>query len=91
MSNKNTKVIEDTNNIIILTQTNNNINTNKTKLWMYYENIKLPKKRKTTYQVYNILNKNRYSSSSVICRTTGPKPLPKRFLHIVRSRAPSFN
>ena len=27
------------------------------------------------------------SSSSVICQTTGPKPLPKRFLHIVRSRA----
>ena len=31
------------------------------------------------------------SSSSVICQTTGPKPLPKRFLHILRSRAPSFN
>ena len=31
------------------------------------------------------------SSSSVICQTTSPKPLPKRFLHIVRSRAPSFN
>ena len=30
-------------------------------------------------------------SSSVICQTTGPKPLPKRFLHIVRSRASSFN
>jgi len=24
-------------------------------------------------------------SSSVICQKTGPKPLPKRFLHIVRS------
>jgi hypothetical protein len=24
---------------------------------------------------------------SVFCLTTGPKPLPKRFLHIVRSRA----
>ena len=33
----------------------------------------------------------RSSSSSVICQTTGPKPLPKRFLHIVRSRASSFN
>ena len=32
-----------------------------------------------------------HSSSSVICQTTGPKPLPKRFLHIVRSRASSFN
>ena len=31
------------------------------------------------------------SSSSVICQTTGPKPLPKRFLHIVRSRDSSFN
>ena len=31
------------------------------------------------------------SSSSVIYQTTGPKPLPKRFLHIVRSRASSFN
>src|SRR5215475_15896596 len=31
------------------------------------------------------------SSSSVICQTTGPKPLPKRFLHIVRSSASSFN
>ena len=29
--------------------------------------------------------------SSVICQTTGPKPLPKRFLHIVRSRDSSFN
>ena len=32
-----------------------------------------------------------YISTSVICQTTGPKPLPKRFLHIVRSRASSFN
>ena len=31
------------------------------------------------------------SSSSVICQTTGPKPLAKRFLHTVRSRASSFN
>ena len=34
---------------------------------------------------------NYSSSSSVICQMTGPKPLPKRFLHIVRSRASSFN
>ena len=26
----------------------------------------------------------------IVCRTTGPKPLPKRALHIVRSRAYSF-
>jgi len=31
------------------------------------------------------------SSSSVICQTTGPKPLAKRTLHIVRSRVSSFN
>ena len=30
-------------------------------------------------------------SSSVICQTTGPKPLPKRFLHFLRSRSSSFN
>ena len=28
---------------------------------------------------------------SVVCLTTGPKPLPNRALHIVRSRASSFN
>ena len=26
----------------------------------------------------------------VVCLTTGPKPLPKRFLHILRSTASSF-
>jgi len=31
------------------------------------------------------------SSSSVICQTTGPTPLPKRSLHIVWSRASCFN
>ena len=31
------------------------------------------------------------SSSSAICQTTGPKPLAKRFHHIVRTRASSFN
>jgi hypothetical protein len=30
------------------------------------------------------------SSSSVICQTTGPQPLPTRFLHWMRSRASSF-
>jgi hypothetical protein len=29
--------------------------------------------------------------SSVICHTTGPQPRPKRFLHLMRSRASSFN
>jgi hypothetical protein len=28
--------------------------------------------------------------SSVICQTTGPQPLPKRFLHLMRSTASSF-
>jgi hypothetical protein len=28
--------------------------------------------------------------SSVICHTTGPQPLPKRFLHLMRFRASSF-
>ena len=41
---------------------------------------------------YYIVNYTISSSSSpVICQTTGPKTLPKRFLHIVRSRASSFN
>ena len=31
------------------------------------------------------------SSSSVICQTTDPNPLAKRYLHIVRSTASSFN
>jgi hypothetical protein len=31
-----------------------------------------------------------YIHSSVICQTTGPQPLPKRFLHLTRSRASSF-
>ena len=31
-----------------------------------------------------------YSHHLVVCLTTGPKPLPKRALHIVRSRASSF-
>jgi hypothetical protein len=32
----------------------------------------------------------RYSFIQVVCLTTGPKPLPKRALHIMRSRASSF-
>jgi hypothetical protein len=31
-----------------------------------------------------------YHHHLVVCLTTGPKPLPKRALHIVRSRASSF-
>ena len=41
--------------------------------------------------LYNRHTSHTSSPSSVICQTTGPKPLPKRFLHIVRSRASSFN
>ena len=33
---------------------------------------------------------NYYYYYSVFCLTTGPKPLPKWFLHIVRSKASSF-
>ena len=44
-------------------------------------------------QAMNCCRKKRTfsSSSSVICQTTGPKILPKWFLHIVRSIASSFN
>ena len=38
-----------------------------------------PQHRNSTYYYY-----------AVVCLTTGPKPLPKRFLHIVRSKASSF-
>ena len=31
-----------------------------------------------------------YYYYSAVCMTTGPKPLPKRFLHIVRSKASLF-
>ena len=31
-----------------------------------------------------------YYYYSIVCLTTGPKPRPKRFLHIVRSKASSF-
>jgi hypothetical protein len=34
--------------------------------------------------------KHRLIHSSVICHTTGPQPLPKRFLHLMRFRASSF-
>jgi hypothetical protein len=30
------------------------------------------------------------TTTTVICQTTGPQPLPKRFLHLMRSRASSF-
>jgi len=48
--------------------------------------------------IYSLHARNYYAierrfvkASSVICQTTGPKPLAKRFLHTVRSRASSFN
>ena len=41
------------------------------------------------FSVHNFASSS--SSSSLICQTTGPKPLPERFLDIVRSRASSFN
>jgi hypothetical protein len=36
------------------------------------------------------MDQTSFIHSSVICHTTGPKPLPKRFLHLMRSRASSF-
>ena len=45
----------------------------------------------TSIFIDKITWRNFVDSSSVICQTTGPKPLPKRFHHIVRSRASSFN
>ena len=47
--------------------------------------------RATMLRALLILFLSSSSSSSVICQTTGPKPFPKRFLHIVWSRASSFN
>jgi len=49
------------------------------------------------FSVKKSSNKKKYISSSssaaagAICQTTGPKPLPKRFQHIVRSRASYFS
>jgi hypothetical protein len=37
-----------------------------------------------------LLNTVTYFINLAVCLTTGPKPLPKRTLHIVRSRASSF-
>jgi len=39
---------------------------------------------------YRVSGKGVHSFHLVVCLTTGPKPLPKRALHIVRSRASSF-
>jgi hypothetical protein len=36
------------------------------------------------------INKQSYTIHLAVCLTTGPKPLPKRALHIERSRASSF-
>ena len=44
-----------------------------------------------TTRFLNNISSSSSSSSSVICQTTGPKPLPKRFFHIARSRASSLN
>jgi hypothetical protein len=42
--------------------------------------------RPTGWTVYG----KQWFHSSVICHTTGPQPLPKRFLHLMRYRASSF-
>ena len=45
-----------------------------------------------TWSLYRLGYSGRFISSIhlVVCLTTGPKPLPKRALHILRSRASSF-
>ena len=43
-----------------------------------------------TAVIWNRTSEGCTVSYSVVCLTTGPKPLPKRFLHIVRSKASSF-
>ena len=50
-----------------------------------------PQSRNRSYNLQFVWIIEKSSSSSVICQTTGPKPIPKRLLHIVRSRASSFN
>ena len=46
----------------------------------------------TVYHIFsrNVLQQNYLLFHLVVCLTTGAKPLPKRALHIVRSRASSF-
>ena len=44
----------------------------------------------TCLQLTNVHPFIHSSHSSVICQTTGPQPLPRRFLHLMRSRASSF-
>jgi hypothetical protein len=58
----------------------------------------IQKANQILYQINNTLvrkkeltsKNNADIHSSVICHTTGPQPLPKRFLHLMRSRASSF-
>ena len=51
-------------------------------------------RKRYSYELYEIFNEpnvvNYSFVHSVFWLTTGPKPPPKRFLHIVRSRASSF-
>jgi hypothetical protein len=42
------------------------------------------------YRQYHLFKLLAFTHSLVICQTTGPQPLPKRFLHLTRSRASSF-
>jgi hypothetical protein len=44
----------------------------------------------TSQDQLNTVPSSSSSSSSVICHTTGPQPLLKRFLHLMQSRASSF-
>jgi hypothetical protein len=57
-----------------------------------YISIQPSEAGKTEFKAVDRLHhQNRsFSFHLVVCLTTGPKPLPKRALHIVRSRASSF-
>jgi ribosomal protein L32 len=50
---------------------------------VWCSNRKRDQRRSLTNQVHSFIH-------LVVCLTTGPKPLPKRALHTVRSRASSF-
>ena len=65
-----------------------NFSTPVYKMWIMQEPNTLKLWNKLHFEEKNTES---ISSSSVICQTTGPKPLVKRFLHIVLSRASSFN
>jgi hypothetical protein len=71
---------------------NNNVymKTSMRHLWNSYSDVAIKTKSGNVLWVNNMCLLWDLFIHSVICLTTGPTPLPKRFLHIVRSRASSF-